>query len=279
MKKVLPITLLLVIVLMFTGFSIHAEEKVLVPGEPPITSFAVDCHARLLEFVLSTRLTVAQKDSFLAAVTEECAGMTKEDKENFLEAVVLVNSLPELDEEQLDEIQADLEKGYQETAAEVPEDVAAQLFVRLQKESLIQVLEDGEILITVQALDGFAEYLAFLAKPDQPVYYDATATAAITDTVVKNFATMSNEEKAALEDFHVTWYMIRAAWQNTEDKNKKDAWLKAFVSCGIKAGEVPDLTRIKAALSDKIYGEMLDEASKMGVEPFEWAASMTVRVW
>ncbi|MBU1106545.1 MAG: hypothetical protein KKB51_07775 [Candidatus Riflebacteria bacterium] len=279
MKKVLPVTFLLVIALIFTGVLLHAEEKIIVPGEPPITAFAVDCHIRLLEFVLSTRLTVVQKDSFLAMITEECSGMTKEEKEDFLEAVPLAGSLPDLDENQLGDIQSDLEKDFQKTAAEATEDVAAQLFTRLQNESFKHVLEEGEIFVTVQALEGFAEYLAFLAQPDQAVRYDATATAAINDTIMKNFATMSKEDKEALEDFHITWYMIRAAWQNTEDKNKKDAWRKTFASCGIKSGEIPDFTKIKAALSDKNYGEMLDEASKFGVEPFEWASNLAVRVW
>lgn len=279
MKKVLSAIFLLVIMFVLVGFSLHAEEKVIMPGEPPITALSVDCHIRLLEFVLSTRLTVAQKDSFLAAITEECSGMTNEEKTDFLEAVALVDSMSELDEAQLAEIRGDLEKGFKETAAEVPEDVAAKLFARLQTESFKPLLEDGEILITVQALEGFSEYLAFLSQPDQMIYYDASATAAINDIVVKNFATMSKEEKESLEDFHIAWYMIRAAWQNTEDKNKKDAWRKAFAGCGVKAGEVPDLAKIKAALSDKIYGEMLDEASKFGVEPLERAARLAVRVW
>ncbi|EKD82147.1 MAG: hypothetical protein ACD_39C01461G0003 [uncultured bacterium] len=279
MKKFLSVALLLVTVLLFTGVSLQAEEKVIVPGEPPITEFAVDCHVRVLEFVLTTRLTVSQKDSFLTAITTECASMTKEEKVDFLEAVNLVDSLSEADEETLEEIQGDLVEDFKKTAAEVPEDAAAQLFSRLSSESTRKVLEDGETVITVQAVDGFVEYLAFLAQQDQPLWYDASATAVINDTLTKNFATMSKEEKESLEDFHITWYMVRAAWQNTADQQKKDAWRKAFADCGIKAGEVPDLAKIKAALSDKVYGAMLDEASGLGVEPFEWAAEASVRVW
>ncbi|OGK11030.1 MAG: hypothetical protein A2W80_12630 [Candidatus Riflebacteria bacterium GWC2_50_8] len=279
MKKVLSVALLLVFSCLLAGVSLQAEEKIIVPGEPPITAFAVDCHIRLLEFVLTTRLTVAQKESFQAAIAEECAEMSTEEKQDFLEAVALVDSLSEADEETLEEIQGDLEEDFQKTAAEVPEDAAAQLFSRLQKESTRKVLEDGEIVISVQAVEGFVEYLAFLSQPDQPVWYDASATAAINDTLIKNFAAMSKEEKESLEDFQITWYMIRAAWQNVEDQQKKDAWRKVFSGCGVKSGEAPDVARIKVALSDKIYGEMLDEASGFGVEPFEWAAELAVRVW
>jgi len=279
MKKSLPVFLALVMALLLTAASLWAEEKVVVPGEPPITAFAVDCHIRLLEFVLTTRLTVAQKNSYLAAIIEECAGMTKEERENFLEAIELVDSMSELDEEALDSIQADLEKDFQETAAEVPEDAAAQLFLKLQNESFRVVLEHGEISITVQALDSFVEYLAFLAQPDEPVWFNASAAAAINDRIMTGFAGMSKDEKESLDDFHLTWYMVRAAWQNVEDPKKKEAWRKAFASCAIKVGEIPDLPKIKAALSDKIYGELLDEAGRYGVEPFEWASEIAVRVW
>ncbi|HAE38773.1 MAG TPA: hypothetical protein DCG57_09055 [Candidatus Riflebacteria bacterium] len=279
MKKVLSVALLLVFACLFAVVSLQAEEKIIVPGEPPITAFAVDCHIRLLEFVLTTRLTVAQKESFLAAITEECAAMSKEEKQDFLEAVELIDALAEADEETLEEIQGDLTEDFQVTAEEVPDDAAAQLFIRLQQESTRKVLEEGELIITVQSIEGFVEYLAFLAQPDQPVWYDASATAAINNTLTSNFAAMSKDDKASLEDFHITWYMVRAAWQNVEDQKKKEAWRKIFAGCGIKAGEVPDIAKIKTALSDKVYGEMLDEASGFGVEPFEWAAEVAVRVW
>lgn len=280
MKKALPVELLLLIAFLFAGFlPVMADEKIIVPGEPPITAFAVDCHIRLLEFVLTTRLTVAQKDAFLAEITNECAEMSKEEKEDFLEAITLADSLAELDEEELEVVQADLADDFAQTAAEVPEDVSSQLFNRLQKESSQKVFQEGEILITVQAVDAFVEYLAFLAQPDQPVWYDASATAVIKDTLTSNFASLSRTEKDALEDFQAGWYMIRAAWQNVEDQKKKDAWRQGFAVCGIKPGIVPDINMIKAALAEKVFAGLIDEAGEYGVEPYEWAAELGVRVW
>ncbi len=279
MKKALPVALLVLTVILLTGASLWADEKVIVPGEPPVTAFAVDCHIRLIEFALTTRLTVAQKDAFMAEITRECAEMSKEEREDFLEAITLADSLAELEEEQLDEIQADLADDFARTAAEVPEDAASQLFNKLQKESSQKVFQEGEILITVQAVDAFVEYLAFLAQPDQPIWHTATAAAAIKDTLTSNFASLSRAEKDALEDFQAGWYMIRAAWQNVEDQKKKDAWRQGFSGCGIKPGAVPDINMMKAALAEKVFVGLIDEAGEYGVEPYEWAAEMGVRVW
>ncbi|PKL50193.1 MAG: hypothetical protein CVV42_04175 [Candidatus Riflebacteria bacterium HGW-Riflebacteria-2] len=279
MKKAISVTLLILTALLFAGASLWADEKIIIPGEPPITAFAVDCHIRLIEFVLTSRLTVGQKDAFLAEITRECAEMTTEEKADFLEAVALVDSLSELDEEQLEVVQADLADDFARTAAEVPEDVASQLFNRLQKESSQKVFQEGEILITVQAVDAFVEYLAFLAQPDQPVWYDASATASIKDTLTSNFAGLSHAEKDVLEDFQAGWYMIRAAWQNIEDQKKKDAWRQGFAACGNKPGVIPDIKIIKAALAEKVFAELIDTAGEYGVEPYEWAAELGVRVW
>lgn len=280
MKKALPVALLILTALLFAGFlPVMADEKIIVPGEPPITAFAVDCHIRLLEFVLTTRLTVAQKDAFLAEITRECDEMSKEEKEDFLEVITLADSLAELDEEELEVIQADLADDFAQTAAEVPDDASSQLFNRLQKESSQKMFEEGEILITVQAVDAFVEYLAFLAQPEQPVWYDASATALIKDTLTSNFASLSRAEKDALEDFQAGWYLIRAAWQNVEDQKIKDAWRQGFVACGIKPGVVPDIKMIKAALDEKVFAGPVEEAGEYGVEPYEWSAEMGVRVW
>ncbi len=279
MKRLLPVALLIVLALLFTGVTLWADEKIIVAGEPPITAFAVDCHIRLFEFVLNTRMTVAQKDAFLEEITKECSDMSTEEKADFLEAVALTASLGKLGEEDLEEIQAELAEDFAKAAAEEPEDAASQLFMRLQNESSRKLFEEGEIIISVQAVDGFIEYLAFLAQPDQPMWFDASATASIKDTLLHNFTGMSKAEKEALEDFHAGWYMIRAAWQNVEDQTKKDAWRKLFAGCGIKGGLAPDITMIKAALAAKIYGEMLDEATSYGIEPYEWAAEAAVRVW
>lgn len=279
MKKTLLVTLLFVSVFLLSGNVSFAADKIVVAGDPPITVYAVDCHLRLLEFVLTTRLTVAQKNGFLTEITKACERMSREERADFLEAVALVESLSKLDDEQLEVFQAELADDFAKAAADVPDDVAAKLFKKLKDESSTKILEEGEIAITAQALDGFVEYLAFLAKPDQPVWYDASTAASIKTIIVNEFAKMEHADKDALEDFHAAWYMIRATWQNTGDQKKKDAWRAGFACCAIKPGMIPDIKMIKAALDEKIYGELIDGADEFGVEPYEWVASLTVRVW
>lgn len=279
MKKHGVVTLLIAVLIVIFYSPAFASEEVIVAGEPPITVHAVDCHIRLLEFVLQTRMTVAQKDTFLAAIKEECSQMEKQERQDFLEAVELVASMAEMDEQQLETVMKVLEKDFQESAASLPDDPAAQLFLKLQNESFKMVLEHGESGITRQALDAFAEYIAFVAKPEQPVWLDASATAAIENIIIQNFSNFNEEQKDSLEDFHQTWYMIRAAWQgNTKDK-KKETWSKSLASVDIKPGETPDIKKIKAALSTDLYADLLDECTRMGVETLEWSTGTTFKVW
>lgn len=279
MKMRFNVTLLIaVFIFILTSFA-GAAEDVVVSGEPPITTHVVDCHIRLLEFVLGTRMTVAQKDAFLAAIKEECAEMTVEEKNSFLEAVELVDSMGEMDDDQHETIQKVLEKDFQESAASLPDDPAAQLFLKMQNESFKLVIKNGEDGISQQALDAFAEYLAFLADPEKQTWYDASATAAIHNSLIQSFTNFSPEEKESLDDFHFTWFMIRAAWQGTADTKARDSWRKKFAAVGIKAGETPDLAKIKAALSTDLYGELLDECAKLGVETIEWSTGTSFKVW
>lgn len=267
-----------VFALILTAFA-YADTDVVVPGEPPITTHAVDCHIRLLEFVLETRMTVAQKNYFLEAIKEECAEMTAEEKGGFLEAVLLVDSMSEMDEPQQETIQKVLEKDFTESAVELPDDPAAQLFLKLKNESFKVVITNGDDDITQQSLDAFAEYVAFLAQPDKPVWLDAATNSALQKSIVENFLKFTPEEKASLNDFHFTWFMIRAAWQGSVAAKQKDGWRKKLAAVGIKAGEIPDMTRIKAALATDLYGELLDECAKIGVDSSEWSTGTTFKVW
>ncbi len=271
--------LLLLFFAFFCNASGYAQSEIVVPGIPQINMHAVDCHIRLLEFVLNTRLTVAQKDYFLAAIKEECAQMTTDQRKDFLEAVELVDSMAEMDEEQHATIQKVLAKDFAESAAEVADDPAAQMFVKLGNESFRNVIQEGEIQISQQSLEAFAEYVAFVAKPDAPEWLSEADAKTLQDRIMQSFASFATEEKEGLDGFHLTWFMIRAAWQGCEDNAKKAAWRKEFTALAIKAGEVPDVKKIRALLSTDIYGDLLDECLKLGVETLEWSSTTKFKVW
>lgn len=279
MNKRAVVTLLMAVAVFVLPFVAVASNDIIVAGEPPITAHSVDCHIRLLEFVLQTRMTVSQKEKFLAAIKEECAQMSKQERQDFLEAVELVDGMAEMDEEQQGTVMKVLEKDFQESATDLPDDPAAQLFLGLQNESFRMIIEYGESGITRQALDAFAEYVAFLANPDQPVWFDASASAVIEKHIIQNFNNLKEEHKDGLEDFHLTWFMIRAAWQGTADVKKKDGWRKRFAAVGIKSGEIPDIKKLAAVLVTDFYADLLDECAKLGVETFEWSSGTTFKVW
>ncbi len=255
------------------------NDDVIVAGEPPVTGYVIDCHNRILEFVLGTRMTVAQKETFLNAITAEVSGMAREDRDNFVQVIELVDSLSQLGEEDQEEIRQDLEKDFLESAAALTDDAAAKQFLALKNDSFKLVVDQAEFNVTNQSVEALSEYLAFVANPEKPVWPDAKAIDAIKIRVKAGFAALKDEERQALDDFQLTWYLIRAAWQGTADVAKKDAWRKGFAALGLKAGEVPEVNQIKAAISTDVYGDLLDAATQMGVEPLEWSASTTLKIW
>ncbi|GAB1351524.1 hypothetical protein MASR1M12_02540 [Erysipelotrichia bacterium] len=283
--KRLSITFLVTFCMFLTVFAGAADvntglnDDVIVAGEPPVTGYVIDCHNRILEFVLGTRMTVAQKEAFLNAITAEVSGMAREDRDNFVQVIELVDSLSQLGEEDQEEIRQDLEKDFLESAAALTDDAAAKQFLALKNDSFKLVVDQAEFNVTNQSVEALSEYLAFVANPEKPVWPDAKAIDAIKIRVKAGFAALKDEERQALDDFQLTWYLIRAAWQGTADVAKKDAWRKGFAALGLKAGEVPEVNQIKAAISTDVYGDMLDAATQMGVEPLEWSASTTQKIW
>jgi len=260
---------------MATGLS----DGLIVAGEPPIHGYAIDCHIRVLEFVLGTRMTIAQKDAFMNAMVKECETMSKEDREDFLQVIELADSLSQLGAEDQESIRQDLEKDFMEGAVELNDDAAAQQFLALKNESFKLLVDQVDFNVTNQSVEALAEYLAFVAQPDQPVWPDAKTIDSIKVRVKAGFASLTADERNALDDFQLTWYLIRAAWQGTADAAKKDAWRKSFAAVGLKSGEAPEVAKIKTAISTEVYGDLLDSATQMGVAPLEWSASTSIRIW
>ncbi|MDD3146454.1 MAG: hypothetical protein PHD82_04050 [Candidatus Riflebacteria bacterium] len=255
------------------------SDGILVAGEPPVDGYAIDCHIRVLEFVLGTRMTIAQKQTFMNAMLQEYETMGKEDRNNFLQVVELVDSLSQLSPEDQEMIRQDLEKDFVDGAVELNDDAAAQHFMKLKNESFGLLVDQTDYNVSNQSVEALAEYLAFIAQPEQPLWPDNQALDAIKVRVKAGFASFSDEERNALDDFQLSWYLIRAAWQGTADASKKDAWRKSFAAVGLKSGEAPEVAKIRAALSTDVYADLLDTATSMGIAPLEWSASTSIRVW
>lgn len=282
MKK---ITLcLFALILSFTGISYAADvnnginDSVVVSGTPAITGEAVDCQLRLIEFALETRLTISQKNTFLKAIKAEGITMDSEARADFLEAVSLVDSLNQLEVEDQEEIRAMLQEDFKKTSIETKGDPAADLYRYVLTDSNVSVIKIGEVNVTKQAVEAFAEYLAFLADTANPTWYNKRDIAIIETKVKTAYASLSDEERETLENFHYTWYLVRAAWQSASAA-VRIAWQRQFKTVGIKPANVPSVNNIKAALNVKIYGDLLDKATIDGIEPIEWSPKTKIRVW
>lgn len=254
------------------------NDKVVVAGTPAITGEAVDCQLRLIEFALETRLTVSQKNIFLKAIKDEGATMDYEARTDFLEAISLVDSLNKLDVEDQEEIRAMLKEDFGKASSETKGDPAAELYKYVLTDSNNSIVKQGELNVTKQAIEAFAEYLAFLADTKNPTWYNKKDIGIIETRVKIAYPSLTEEERETLENFHYTWFLVRAAWQGAS-QNLRATWQKQFMGIGLKPANIPEVNSIKAALNVKVYGDLLDKATIDGVEPIEWSSNTKIRIW
>ncbi|GAB4277513.1 MAG: hypothetical protein Kow0029_20230 [Candidatus Rifleibacteriota bacterium] len=261
------------------AFAALAADEVVVAGKPPITMKAVNCHMRLIEFVIGTRLTVEQKNAFLEAIKTEGTQMTEQDKNGFLSALELADSMDQMEPAGHEAVKFVLKKDFEDTARGLPGDPAADLYLKLMNESSQAALTIGENVITKQSLAAFIEYLEFLANPDNPVKFSDDKVEQIKNLIKSSYDKLGEENQATLDDFQLTWYMIRAGYQNIPDKARKEAWKKELSALGVSATGNFDLHLLKKCLAAELYADILDEAARLGAQPDEWIVGYTLDVW
>ncbi len=247
-------------------------------SKPAITGAAVDNHLRILEFVLGTRMTVAQKQIFFKAIEEESKNFDEDQTNDFLSSVGLADSLNQLSEQDAEPIRVMLEKDFDATASATEDDLATIQYKTLKNNVNDVVIDNGKIKVTRQSVEAFAEYLAFLADTNNPVWPDGLSIDATAMRLRTSFDAYSDEEKEALEDFQLTWYLIRAAWQ-TGSAEQRAAWKNDFAKTGLKSGADATSANIKAALSTDVYADLLDFATQSGIEAVEWSSKTTAHIW
>jgi hypothetical protein len=240
---------------------------------------AADCHMRLIEFVLGTRMTVAQKSAFLEAIKAECAQMSEEDRQGFLSALELAESMEQMESAGHDAVKFVLKKDFEETAASLPGDPAANLYRQLKEKIIEPMIKVQENVITSQSFAALVEYLQFIANPHKPADSSESLQTSLKKLLEENYLKLDENEQAVLDEFELTWYMIRAGWQNISDKQKKSAAEKAMQNSGLKLDQPISLKMLKDCLSPDIYGDLIDEAAKLGFEPNEWSVGQKLTVW
>ena len=247
---------------------------------PPVTGKIVDAHIRILEFVLCSRMTLAQKQVFVKAITEELKTMDKDQLNDFLGVTELVESLNKLSTAEAEPIRQMLEKDFYYTAKALKDrkDLASYQYLTIRENLGNRIVSYGETVVTKQSIEALAEYLAFIANTKNPTWPNDLTVNATAMRVRTNFGKYSDEEKGTLDDFQLTWYLIRAAWQ-TADAKQKAVWQKNFDKLGIKPGVDVTSANIKDAINPEVYADMLDFATKSGIEPIEWSSKTTAQIW
>ena len=256
------------------------NDKIIGETTPAITGNAVDCHIRVLEYVIGTRMTVAQKQVFVKAIIDETKNMDTDQLNDFLEVVGLADSLNKLSTADAEPIRMLLQKDFEATvqALEGQNDLAANQYKKLKDNLSKKVVGNKEIFVSRQSVEALAEYLAFVANTKSPIWPNDMTVEATAMRIRTGFASYTQEEKEALEDFQLTWYLIRAAWQ-TADSKQRLTWQNEFNKLGLKPGVDVTSANIKAAINIEVYGDLLDYATKSGIEPIEWSTKTTAHIW
>lgn len=256
------------------------NDKYFGETNPVITGKSVDCQIRIMEFVVGTRMTVAQKQVFVKAIIDESKNMDEEQLNDFLDVVGLAESLNKLSNQDAEPVRQLLEKDFDATVAalEGQNDLAAIQYKKLKDNLTKIVVSNKEVKVTRQSVEALAEYLAFVANPSNPVWPNDLTVDATAMRIRTGFAKYTEDEKSALEDFQLTWYLIRAAWQNADAKQKA-AWQKDFAKLGLKPGADVTSANIKAAINTDVYSDLLDYATRLKIEPIEWSANTTALIW
>lgn len=247
---------------------------------PPVSGKIVDAHIRVLEFVLISRMTLAQKQVFVKALTDELKTMDTDQLNDFIGVLDLVDSLNQLKPEDAEPVRQLLEKDFYYTAKalEKQKDMAAVQYLRIRENLGKRIVAYGDSVVTKQSIEALAEYLAFLANTKNPVWPNELEINKTAMRVRTNYSKFTEEERSLLEDFQLTWYLVRAAWQ-TANPNQKAAWQKKFDKLGLKAGADVTSENIRAAINSDVFEGLLDFATKNGIMPVEWSASTTAQIW
>ncbi len=249
-------------------------------SNPAVTGKIVDYHIRILEYVLISRMTLAQKQVYLKAITDEIKQMDSDQLNDFISVTELVDSLNKLTPKDAEPVRQLLEKDFYYTAKalEKQKDLAAVQYLKIRDNLGKRVVGYGDIYVTRQSIEALAEYLAFVANTKNPIWPNELAINTAAMRVRTNFAKYTDEERSILEDFQLTWYLIRAAWQ-TANANQRAAWQKNFDKIGLKPGADVTSANIKAAINTEVFGDMLDFATKSGIEALEWSGKTTASIW
>jgi hypothetical protein len=279
--RVLSLSLLCAAMLwaMSAGAAPELPKDPIVPGTPPILMKDVRAHVRLLEFVLQTRMTVAQKEHFLAAIKKEAADFDTEAREDFRQGTELLESIGSMSEMQREAVRVMLQGDFLESAADNPEDTAAQLYLALAEQGTRVLAQVGSDTVTIQDLEALVEWAEFARKADRTEPLTSPERDAVRSLVAEGFAGLPPDVQKSLCGFAALWYQIRAAWQ-CATPDQKTGWQKRIDQAWGSASR-QDLTvaRLSGLLLPDVWADMDSVARAAGERPEGWIATASLDIW
>lgn len=257
-----------------------------VAGDPPIKMSTIENHLRLMEFVLGTRFTSAQKDRFFELVKKEGAEIGKEDRVEFLSADDLVATMSAMSDFQRTFIADMLRSDFEGTAAEDPSDPAAQLFAGLAGAVDKEIARVGSHSLTLQSLEALIEFLGVCrGYPQAPKPLSDEEKDRLLRLLAAEFGKLSEPVRAALSGFDHRWYLLRTALAGSPAE-KVTAWKSALVAPFTASGQSPasgtpvfDGVPLDTLIQPNLYQEMASAAIALGENPHGWTATPTVHAW
>jgi hypothetical protein len=255
--------------------------QIVVDGKPPITFSGVMAHIRLIEFVLNTRLTTAQKNTFRDTIVREITDMNEQDRKDFLQAEQLLGSMRSMKEFELKAVYDVLRADYEDSAGTDPEDHSGRLFLEVMKNHQDHLAEGNNAVFSRQALLAFFEYLEMLASA-APSLREIPAQQAtdVENAFQKNFPLLSETDQETLNAFDRRWHVIKAAWAGA-DAGRRQNWLPTLTAPFIAT---PALDLNAKEFLEKVAGtatwkEMASFAATLGETETGYYATPSLVVW
>lgn len=285
----------LLAVLLLTAFPLLGADQtvsrpklsdVVVSGEPPIKMATIENHLRLMEFVLDTRFTSAQKDRFFELVKKEGAEMGKDDRLEFISADELVATMSTMSDFQRKFVGDMLRSDFEGTAAEDPSDPAAQLFASLAGAIDKKIAGTGNDTLTLQSLEALIEFLGVCRGfPQAPKPLTDSERDGLLRLLAADFNKLSEPVRLLLTGFDHRWHLLRTALAGAPAERIaawKEALAKPFTATiPAPAAGTPlfDGKPLDSLVQPTLCQEMASAAIALGENPHGWTATPTVRAW
>ncbi len=178
-----------------------------------------------LEFALGMPFTKVQEDKILVEIKDAWRYLSEEELQVYDQYPALVNTVLQINEEELEVLRGDLEKSISEWLDETDQSDSVVKIIKSQLETGGSIVIDGESALTERALNAYSEIIAYSrllqknskAKPDQ---ISKETVNNVKKQVKEEWKSLSANDKKSIATCSGLWFCLRAQFQYGSKKDQ-----------------------------------------------------------